>query len=350
MSAVLDALAPGVHRALAPAKINLGLFLGPARASDGKHELVSVMQSISLADEVTLEVAPHGADGDEVICPGVSDADGENLAAAALRAFRESTGWRAPPLRLSIVKRIPVAAGLGGGSADAAATLRLARLASGLGDEELLRTLGARLGADVPAQISPGRWLASGAGEQLQELAPVRSRFGVLVLPLAAALSTAAVYKEADRLELARPRHALEELRGQLHDALAHGAALPAARELLHNDLQRAAVSLCPQIIGTLTQARDAGAEPALVSGSGPTVLGLFGPTLFGPTRSASGVSVPGRAGRSADSGLVLARAAAASLAERVPAPIYAAPVDGTFARAVTLGPSADASSRRPRR
>jgi 4-diphosphocytidyl-2-C-methyl-D-erythritol kinase len=331
--------APGVHRALAPAKINLGLFLGPARASDGKHELVSVMQSISLADEVTLEAAPHGCDRDEVVCPGVSEAGGENLAAAALRAFRESTGWQAPPQRLSIVKRIPVAAGLGGGSADAAATLRLARHASGLGDEPLLRTLGARLGADVPAQISPGRWLASGAGEQLQELAPVRSRFGVLVLPLAVALSTVAVYDEADRLELARPRHALEELRAQLHDALAHGAVLPAARELLHNDLQRAAVSLCPQIIGALTQAREAGAEPALVSGSGPTVLGIFAPTL----------SASGRAGRAVDSGLALARAAAASLAERVPAPIYAAPVDRTFARAVTLGPSADASSRRAR-
>jgi 4-diphosphocytidyl-2-C-methyl-D-erythritol kinase len=330
-----DALAPGVHRALAPAKINLGLFLGPARASDGKHELVSVMQSISLADEVALEAAPRGADRDEVICPGVSAVDGENLAAAALRAFRESTGWQAPPLRLSIVKRIPVAAGLGGGSADAAATLRLASHASGLGDEQLLRALGARLGADVPAQITPGRWLASGAGEQLQELAPARSRFGVLVLPLAAALSTAAVYSEADRLELGRPHQELAELREQLQAALAHGATLPAATELLHNDLQRAAVSLCQQIIDVLAQARDAGAEPALVSGSGPTVLGLF---------------APARAGRAIDSGLVLARAAAASLAERVPAPIYAAPVDGAFARAVTLGAgAADASGRRLR-
>jgi 4-diphosphocytidyl-2-C-methyl-D-erythritol kinase len=339
MSGGRDALAPGVHRALAPAKINLGLFLGPARASDGKHELVSVMQSISLADEVTLEAAPDGSDGDEVICPGVPAAGGENLAAAALRAFRESTGWRALPLRLSIVKRIPVAAGLGGGSADAAAALRLARHASGLGDEPLLRTLAARLGADVPAQISPGRWLASGAGEQLQELVSPRSRFGVLVLPLAAGLSTAAVYKEADRLELARSHRELEELGAKLHAVLAHGAALPAARELLHNDLQRAAVSLCPQIIGALTQARDAGAEPALVSGSGPTVLGIFPPALFGP----------GHTGGSADSGLVLARAAAASLAERVPAPIYAAPVDGAFARAVTLDHSADASGRRAR-
>jgi len=331
---------------LAPAKINLGLFLGPIRDSDGKHELVSVMQSISLADELTLEAAPAGSDRDQVICPGVSEADGENLAAAALHAFRDSTGWRAPPLRLSIVKRIPVAAGLGGGSADAAATLRLARHASGLGDEELLRTLGARLGADVPAQIAPGRWLASGAGEQLLELAPARSRFGVLVLPLSAALSTAAVYAEAERLELARSRRALEELRGQLQDALAHGAALPAATELLHNDLQRAAVSLCPEIVGALTQARDAGAEPALVSGSGPTVLGIFPPARFPPALFGPTVFAPGGAGGSADSGLMLARAAAASLAERAPAPIYAAPVEGAFARAVTLGPSADAGGR----
>jgi len=102
-----SSLAPGVHRALAPAKINLGLFLGPVRDSDGRHELVSVMQSISLADEVTLEAAPAGSDTDEVVCPGVLIADGENLAATALRAFRASTGWRAPPLRLSIVSGSP---------------------------------------------------------------------------------------------------------------------------------------------------------------------------------------------------------------------------------------------------
>jgi 4-diphosphocytidyl-2-C-methyl-D-erythritol kinase len=315
--------AAGVHRVLAPAKINLGLFLGPIRDSDGKHELVSVMQSISLADELTLEAAPAGSDRDQVICPGVSEADGENLAATALRAFRASTGWRAPPLRLSIVKRIPVAGGLAGGSADAAATLRLAGHVSGLGDERLLRTLGAQLGADVPAQISPGRWLASGAGELLQELPSPRVRFGVLVLPLAAALSTAAVYAEADRLGLARSREALDRHRLELRAALEHGAALPTATELLQNDLQHAAVSLCPPIAGALAQARETGAEPALVSGSGPTVLGLFA-----------------GAGRSPKGGLAQAQAAAASLAGRVPAAIHAAPVDRTFARAVTLGVS----------
>lgn len=318
----------GIYRALAPAKVNLGLFVGPVRASDGRHELVSVMQSISLADELTLELAPRGSAGDEVICPGVAGAAEDNLAAAAVRAFRASTGWRAPPLRLSIVKHIPVAAGLGGGSADAAAALRLARHASGLGDERLLRALGAQLGADVPAQIAPGRWLAGGAGERLQELAPARSQFGVLVLPLAAELSTAAVYAEADRLALTRTRRALEELRLELRAALEHGAPLPAATELLHNDLQRAAVSLCPEIADALHQVRESGAELALVSGSGPTVLGLFSD-----------------GGRSPGGGLALAQMAAASLAGRTPAPICATPVDVELARAVTL----DADGRRLR-
>src|SRR5258705_6152742 len=154
-----------VHRALAPAKVNLGLFVGPRRPSDGRHELATVMQSISLADELTLEPAAPGAEQDEVLCPGVPGPPGANLAAAALRAFRASTGWDAAPVRLTIAKRIPVAAGLGGGSADAAAALRLASHASGAGDERLLRRLAAELGSDVPAQISPGRWLAGGAGE-----------------------------------------------------------------------------------------------------------------------------------------------------------------------------------------
>src|ERR1700689_2876140 len=119
------------------------------------------------------------------------------------RGFRGGPGGQAPPLRLRIHKQIPVAAGLAGGSADAAGALRLAMHASGLGDEQLLRALGAQLGADVPAQISPGRWLASGAGEHLQQLPdPNPESFGLLIVPSAAGLSTAAVYAEADRLGL----------------------------------------------------------------------------------------------------------------------------------------------------
>jgi 4-diphosphocytidyl-2-C-methyl-D-erythritol kinase len=311
-------------RALAPAKVNLGLFLGPAREQDGRHELVTVMQSISLADELTLEHAPAGVEHDEVVCPGVQGAPSENLAARALAAFRAATGWDAPPLRLGILKRIPVAAGLGGGSADAAGALRLARHASGLGDEELLRALGAALGADVPAQISPGRWLAGGAGELLEALPdPNPASFGLLVLAAAGGLATAAVYAEADRLGPARSAEALETRRRALRRALELSAAVPAARELLENDLQQAAISLCPEIAAALSRARDAGAEIALVSGSGPTVLGLF--------PHANGL---GRAERAA-AGLASERSAAGA-----PPPICATPVDGAFARvAPGLGP-----------
>jgi len=308
---------PGLPaRALAPAKINLGLFLGPTRAQDGRHELVTVMQSISLADELTLERAPAGVEQDEVSCPGVSGAPTENLAALALEAFRAATGWEAPPLRLSIVKRIPVAAGLGGGSADAAAALRLARHASGLGDDQLLRELGVALGADVPAQIVPGRWLAGGAGELLEALPdPNPASFGLLVLPAAAGLLTAEVYAEADRLGLVRSFEVLQERCRALRRALELSAAVPAASELLDNDLQRAAISLYPDVAAALSQAREAGAEIALVSGSGPTVVGLF--------PHANGL---GRAER-----------AATGLEGRVPPPICATPVDALFAR-VTAG------------
>jgi 4-diphosphocytidyl-2-C-methyl-D-erythritol kinase len=331
--------------ALAPAKINLGLFVGPTRA-DGRHELVSVMQSISLADELTLEWAgaegdragdqgvvgtasaqggrageqtaeeaqADDASGDVMVCAGVAGPPEENLAARALAAFRVATGWDGPPLRLTIVKRIPVAAGLGGGSADAAAALRLAAAASGLGDEELLRGLGAQLGADVPAQIAPGRWLATGAGERLQALPDPIGSLGVLVLPAAAALSTAAVYAAADGLGVGRTEAELAERERALRVAFELAAALPAKLELLHNDLEKPARSLCPEVGQALVQACDGGADVALLSGSGPTVLGLFG-----------------RA-----NGLGRAQRAAAGLQGRVPRPLCATPVDADFARVRT--------------
>lgn len=291
-------------RALAPAKINLGLFLGPVR-SDGRHELVSVMQSISLADELELGPAPDGATDDVVHCLGV---EGPNLAGAALRAFRVATGWRAPPLELTIAKRVPVAAGLGGGSGDAAAALRLASAASGLGDRALLLELAAGLGADVPAQVLPGRWLAGGVGEQLAALPDPQPPFGVLVLPATEALSTAAVYAEADRQGAPRQRSALARLHRELRDALDFGVSAPPAA-LLINDLQKAAISLCPSIRPTLAQARDAGADAVFLSGSGPTVIGLFLRANFAAR---------------------LERAVA-GLAGRDPAPLVATPVDGRF-------------------
>ena len=245
----------GTVRELAPAKINLCLCVGQPR-HDGLHELVSLMQSVTLCDE--LEASDAGRD--EVVCPGV---EGPNLVSAAVASFREATGWDGPPQRIEIVKRIPVAAGMGGGSADAAAALRLLARRSGtaLG---ALEAVAAALGSDVPSQLRPGRALVHGAGELVTPL-PDPAGFGVLVLPSRARLATAAVYREADRL--GTPRSASE---------LAQLAQLDPLELTGVNDLAAAALSLEPSIADALTQALAAGASKAMVCGSGPTVIGLF--------------------------------------------------------------------------
>lgn len=244
------------------AKINLSLFVGPTRA-DGRHELVTVFEPLELADTLTL--APAAGDADEVVCPGV---EGPNLAARALAAFRAATGWDGAPVRIDIDKRIPIAAGMAGGSADAAAALRLARRASGLGDDALLHELATGLGADVPGQVRPRRVLATGAGEHLHELPQPAAAAGVLVLPCASGLSTPAVFAEADRLGLPRDAAALQDALDEVRAA--------ADDPPLVNELEPAARSLCPAIDGALEDARAAGAHHAMVSGSGPTVVGLF--------------------------------------------------------------------------
>jgi 4-diphosphocytidyl-2-C-methyl-D-erythritol kinase len=243
---------------LAPAKINLCLYLGPARA-DGRHELVSIMQSITLADRLRLRDAAAGADGDEVRCPGV---DGPNICSAALAAFRTATGWDGPPQVLEIEKHVPVAAGMGGGSGDAAAALRLIARRAGIDDLELELLLAAGLGADVPGQVRPGRVLARGAGERITRLADP-DPFGILVLPSAAQLRTADVYRQADRMGLGR-------------DAAGLAALDPIGRPEFVNDLEPAARALEPTIDAALDEARRLGAATAMVSGSGPTVIGLF--------------------------------------------------------------------------
>jgi 4-diphosphocytidyl-2-C-methyl-D-erythritol kinase len=300
---------------LAPGKVNLCLFVGRPRA-DGLHPLVSLVQPVTLADELLLE---PGAGADAVICPGV---DGPNLAARALALYREASGWDGPPVRLTIHKRIPVAAGMGGGSSDAAAALRLAAAAAGRPDDPLLRELAPRLGSDVPALLRPTLALITGVGEVVERLTiavseesrrrtemagpvegprseaagqaagPMTEATGAadvprsvatrradvaraeavqaaafVIVPSEYALSTPDVYREADRLGLARDPGELARLEAHARN----GHAPPV------NDLERAAVSLCPAIQPTLAAVRAAGAQTALVSGSGPTVFGVFG-------------------------------------------------------------------------
>ena len=246
-------------RCLAPGKVNLCLYVGAPRA-DGLHPLVSVVQPVSLADELILEPAGGAASTDEVVCPGVQ---GENLAGAALAAFRAATGWDAPPQRLTIEKRVPVAAGMGGGSGDAAAALRVAAHAAGVADPALLLRLAAGLGGDVPSQVAPGRTLMTGAGERVRALGHPGS-LALVILPSPHGLSTPAVYREFDALGVHRGADELAELE-------ARGGELP-----VHNDLQDAARSLCPPIDAALDAVAATGADHVLVSGSGPTVFGLY--------------------------------------------------------------------------
>jgi 4-diphosphocytidyl-2-C-methyl-D-erythritol kinase len=246
---------------LAPAKLNLCLYVGPRR-DDGLHEILSLFEPLELADELQI----RDAEADEVICEGIESPD---LTARALAALREN-GWNGPPLRIEVTKRVPVAAGLGGGSADAAAVLRLAR-----GEVRGLRAIAAGIGADVPSQLQPRTSLVAGAGEVV-EPAPTPAEHGVVLIPQPEGLSTAQVYAEADRLRLPRGESELEAIRRRLRDAVDEGGSPLDYREHLVNDLQPAAISLRPQIEDALSALRGAGAGHAMVTGSGPTAFGLY--------------------------------------------------------------------------
>ena len=246
-------------RAVAAAKINLALVVGPRRG-DGLHDVATVLQRVDLCDRLELEPAPalevEGFAGDTMVRAAL-----ERLAAEA----GVDPGWR---VRLS--KEIPVAAGLGGGSADSAAALRLANesLADPL-EPERLHALAASLGADVPFFLDPGPKLAEGAGERLTPLDVPQDFWVLLVLPAASAKgSTAAVYARFDELG-GGPGFA--ERRRELLAGLErcrrprHLAALPP------NDLAEAAGG--DAVVADLARA---GAFRADVSGAGPAVYGLF--------------------------------------------------------------------------
>lgn len=247
----------------APAKLNLCLYVGTTRA-DGLHELRSLFCPLALSDRIA--VTTSESERDLVVCARV---DGTNLAERALTALRER-GWRSPPLRIEIDKRIPVAAGLGGGSADAAAVLQLAD-----GEVAGLRELALELGADVPSQLRPAFALVSGAGERLEELRAPPS-FGIVLIPFERGLSAGEVYAEADRLGPGRPDAELAEVEGRLREAAAAGASPLTYPELLVNDLEAAAISLRPQIAEALRALKEVGAKAVFMTGSGPTAVGLF--------------------------------------------------------------------------
>jgi 4-diphosphocytidyl-2-C-methyl-D-erythritol kinase len=256
------AAGPPFVRERAYAKLNLVLQVGPPRP-DGLHPICSLFASLELADD--LHVRPGETATDRVECEGVAP---PNLASAAVAAFRERVP-SLPPLEVRIAKRIPVAAGLGGGSADAAAALRAAnRIAGDPLDAAALREIAATLGSDVPSQVEPRHALVEGVGEVVEPV--VLPSLAAVLVPHRDGLESAAVYRQLDRTDGWR-----EELDGSGVRAIAQADPTSWAGAL-ENDLQPAALGLRPELVETLDDLRSAGAIAALVSGSGPTCFGLF--------------------------------------------------------------------------
>ncbi|MGW0988484.1 4-(cytidine 5'-diphospho)-2-C-methyl-D-erythritol kinase [Streptomyces sp. NPDC002486] len=254
-----------------PAKVNVQLGVGAARP-DGYHDLANVFLAVGLYDEITvtpadeLRVTCEGPDADQV------PLDRTNLAARAAEALAARYGL-SPGVHIHIAKDIPVAGGMAGGSADGAGALVAcdALWGTGASRDELLGIC-AELGSDVPFSLAGGAALGIGRGEQLTPL-EVGGTFHWVFAMAGRGLSTPAVFREFDRLgegtDIPEPVAS-----GELLAALAKGDpdALAAA---VSNDLQPAALSLFPELAGTLAAGRAAGALTALVSGSGPTTAFL---------------------------------------------------------------------------
>lgn len=257
-----------------PAKVNLQLSVGP-READGFHNLVSVFQAISIFDDVTVRLGAPGS-GISISVSGEQThgvpADASNLAVKAAQLMIDRFDIDAD-LQIEVKKSIPVAGGMAGGSADAAATLVAldALFQLELSREELHR-LGSELGSDVPFMISGGTAVGQGRGDQLTAALSRGTYHWVLALS-SVGLSTPAVYAECDRM-----RAELEIAPPQVSDALMQSllaADAQAVGRSLTNDLQSAACSLRPALSLVLEVGRDYGALGAIVSGSGPTVAFL---------------------------------------------------------------------------
>ena len=250
----------------APAKVNLYLEAGPLRP-DGYHPVRTVLQTVELCDLVEMEVTV-GGEGVRLAVDGVVQHGEDNLCYRAASVFIAATRMRMGiDIRLS--KRIPQAAGLGGGSSDAAAVLRMLNFYAGeaMTRERLMQTA-ASLGMDVPYFLVGGTALGEGRGERIKPL-PQAPPLPVLLVNPGIALSTSEVYR---RFDLSGGDDPPAQGPGTLLSLLPAADAEMLA-PLLHNSLQRAACELNPEVGDLLQRAAEAGAASALVSGSGPTVF-----------------------------------------------------------------------------
>jgi len=276
--------APQAVHARAPGKINVFLAVGSV-GDDGYHDVASAYQAVSLYEEV--RAIP--ADGFSVEFSGPIDAsalrtDGSNLAIKAAKVLARKTGYDGG-VHLTIEKHVPIAGGMGGGSADAAATLIAcdALWGTGLSREDLLR-LGSRLGADVPFAIMGGTAIGLGRGDELSP-ALAKGQFHWVLALDDDGLSTPDVYRKLDEH---RARHVLDispalaapQVDSNVLQALRAGDPHMLA-ECLHNDLQAAALQLRPALTRILELGETGGALAGIVSGSGPTVA-LLAPDVDG--------------------------------------------------------------------
>jgi 4-diphosphocytidyl-2-C-methyl-D-erythritol kinase len=252
-----------------PGKVNLFLAVGDLR-DDGYHELTTVFHAVSLFDEITVrnaDVLSLEVSGEGV---GELPTDHRNLAWRAAEALAKHVG-RAPDVAISVEKSIPVAGGMAGGSADAAAVLVAINALWELGvPRRDLHTLAEELGSDVPFALHGGTALGTGRGEQLATVL-ARNTFHWVLAFGKRGLSTPKVFAEIDRLRAdGRGKTPRLEEPEPLLAALASGDAEQLA-PLLGNDLQSAALSLDSGLRRTLRAGEDAGALAGIVSGSGPT-------------------------------------------------------------------------------
>ena len=255
-------------RARAAAKINLGLLVGALR-EDGYHEVVTVLHAVGLWDELEVQLVPEGL-GLEVEGEGLPPAESNLVLVAARELARRTRDL--PGARFRLRKGIPVAAGLGGGSADAAAALLALDRLWGLHLPAVnLYAMAVEVGVDVAFLLSGGSRLASGRGDRMQEVAAKGPTWWVVGID-AGALATPAVYRRYDELGLARPLG--DRWPGELLAALADGDPARLGAHL-HNDLEPVAFDLVPGLATSKERLLEAGVLGAVMSGSGPTMLGL---------------------------------------------------------------------------
>jgi 4-diphosphocytidyl-2-C-methyl-D-erythritol kinase len=256
----------------APGKVNFGLrILG--RRADGYHLLESLFLPIDLGDELRLALRAEPGVGLALggDWPGVP-ADGRNLAVRAAEAFLAAAGC-AHGVAIELEKRLPAPGGLGGGSSDAAAVLRgLAALLPGRVPAERLRALALGLGADVPFFLDPRPALVGGTGERIEPV-PGLPSFTLLLAHPGVPLATGDVYAQYDaRATSLTPPGAGPSIRGLL--ALREEAR--ALQSLLVNDLEPPATQLCPAVAELRKEIEATGASAVSLSGSGPTLFGVF--------------------------------------------------------------------------